>query len=52
VQTYPSKSLDAGLLLLPMVGFLPPSDPRIIGKRRSSQLLMHRPTRSSSASLT
>jgi GH15 family glucan-1,4-alpha-glucosidase len=28
-QTYGSKSLDASLLLLPLVGFLPPSDPRI-----------------------
>jgi GH15 family glucan-1,4-alpha-glucosidase len=31
VQSYGSKELDASLLLLPSVGFLPPSDPRIIG---------------------
>jgi len=31
VQAYGSKALDASLLLLPLVGFLPPSDPRIIG---------------------
>ena len=31
VQAYGSKALDASLLLLPLVGFLPPEDPRIIG---------------------
>ncbi|MGH7096861.1 MAG: glycoside hydrolase family 15 protein [Stellaceae bacterium] len=31
VQAYGSKTHDAALLLLPLVGFLPPSDPRIIG---------------------
>jgi GH15 family glucan-1,4-alpha-glucosidase len=31
VQAYGSKFLDASLLLLPIVGFLPPSDPRIQG---------------------
>ena len=31
VQSYGSKSLDASLLLIPMVGFLPPSDHRIRG---------------------
>jgi len=31
VQYYGSKELDAGLLLLPLVGFLPPDDPRIQG---------------------
>lgn len=35
VQAYGSKTLDASLLLLPMVGFLPPSDPRIIGTVRA-----------------
>ena len=30
VQSYGSRELDASLLLLPMVGFLPPSDPRIL----------------------
>jgi len=31
VQYYGSKELDASLLLLPLVGFLPPDDPRIVG---------------------
>jgi GH15 family glucan-1,4-alpha-glucosidase len=31
VQSYGSKLLDASLLQLPLVGFLPPSDPRIRG---------------------
>ena len=31
VQSYGSDDLDAALLLLPQVGFLPPSDPRIVG---------------------
>jgi GH15 family glucan-1,4-alpha-glucosidase len=31
VQAYGSKTHDAALLLLPLVGFLPPSDPRILG---------------------
>jgi GH15 family glucan-1,4-alpha-glucosidase len=31
VQSYDSKRLDASVLLLPLVGFLPPSDPRIGG---------------------
>jgi GH15 family glucan-1,4-alpha-glucosidase len=31
VQFYGSKDLDASLLLLPLVGFLPPEDPRIRG---------------------
>jgi GH15 family glucan-1,4-alpha-glucosidase len=35
VQAYGSKSLDASLLLLPLVGFLSPSDPRIIGTVRA-----------------
>jgi len=35
VQAYGSKALDASLLLLAMVGFLPPSDPRIIGTVRA-----------------
>jgi GH15 family glucan-1,4-alpha-glucosidase len=41
VQAYGSKELDASLLLLPIVGFLPASDPRIIGtvKQIESQLL-------------
>jgi GH15 family glucan-1,4-alpha-glucosidase len=31
VQYYGSKELDASLLLIPLVGFLPPDDPRICG---------------------
>jgi GH15 family glucan-1,4-alpha-glucosidase len=31
VQAYGSKQLDASLLLIPLVGFLPPEDPRIRG---------------------
>ncbi len=31
VQSYGSEELDASLLLLPTVGFLPPNDPRIRG---------------------
>ena len=34
VQSYGSKQVDASLLLLPLVGFLPPNDPRIIGTVR------------------
>jgi len=31
VQAYDGRELDASLLLLPVVGFLPPDDPRIVG---------------------
>ncbi len=31
VQSYGAKQLDASLLLLPLVGFLPPDDPRVRG---------------------
>jgi GH15 family glucan-1,4-alpha-glucosidase len=31
VRAYGSRELDASLLLLPAVGFLPPDDPRIVG---------------------
>jgi GH15 family glucan-1,4-alpha-glucosidase len=31
VQSYGSKRLDASLLLLPSVGFLPPDEPRVVG---------------------
>ena len=31
VRSYGGKELDASLLLLPRIGFLPPDDPRIIG---------------------
>ncbi len=30
-QSYGSKELDASVLMIPMVGFLPPGDPRVIG---------------------
>ena len=35
VQAYGSKRLDASLLLMPLVGFLPPSDPRVQGTLRA-----------------
>ena len=35
VQAYRSKALDASLLLLPLVGFLPPTDARIVGTVRA-----------------
>jgi len=35
VQSYGSKELDASLLALPLVGFLPASDPRMIGTVRA-----------------
>jgi GH15 family glucan-1,4-alpha-glucosidase len=31
VQYYGSQELDASLLRIPLVGFLPPSDPRVVG---------------------
>jgi GH15 family glucan-1,4-alpha-glucosidase len=31
VQYYGSKGLDAALLMIPLVGFLPPGDPRVVG---------------------
>jgi GH15 family glucan-1,4-alpha-glucosidase len=30
-QSYGSKELDAATLLIPLVGFLPPEDPRVVG---------------------
>jgi len=35
VQAYGSKQLDANLLLIPLVGFLPPEDPRVRGTLRA-----------------
>jgi GH15 family glucan-1,4-alpha-glucosidase len=35
VQAYGSKLLDASLLLLPLVGFLPPDEPRVRGTIRA-----------------
>jgi len=34
VQSYGSKELDASLLFIPLVGFLPPSDPRVVSTVR------------------
>jgi len=31
VQAYGSQDLDASLLMVPLVGFLPPDDPRVVG---------------------
>ena len=31
VQYYGAKGLDASLLLIPILGFLPPQDPRVLG---------------------
>jgi GH15 family glucan-1,4-alpha-glucosidase len=31
VQYYGGKDLDASLLMIPLVGFLPPTDPRVVG---------------------
>ena len=36
-QSFGSQRLDASLLLLPIVGFLPPDDPRIRGTLRAAQ---------------
>jgi GH15 family glucan-1,4-alpha-glucosidase len=35
VQSYGAKELDASLLLLPVMGFLPPHDPRVISTVRA-----------------
>ncbi len=35
VQSYGSRQLDASLLRIPLVGFLPPSDPRVVGTVRA-----------------
>jgi GH15 family glucan-1,4-alpha-glucosidase len=39
VQSYGSQCLDASLLMLPLVGFLPPTDPRI--KRTIAEIEKH-----------
>ncbi|HVY27069.1 MAG TPA: glycoside hydrolase family 15 protein [Polyangiaceae bacterium] len=42
VQHYGSRELDASLLMLPLVGFLPPQDPRIVGTVKAiEQDLLH-----------
>jgi GH15 family glucan-1,4-alpha-glucosidase len=40
VQSYGSNRLDASLLLLPLVGFLPPSDPRVLGTIEAVEKLL------------
>ncbi len=41
-QSYGSKQLDAAVLQLPLVGFLPPTDPRIVGTVQAiERTLMH-----------
>jgi len=42
VQSYGSKMLDASILLLPAVGFLPPSDPRVLGTLAAVETYMMR----------
>ncbi|HYB43295.1 MAG TPA: glycoside hydrolase family 15 protein [Candidatus Methylomirabilis sp.] len=37
VQHYGSKALDASLLMIPLVGFLPATDPRMLGTVRAIQ---------------
>jgi len=34
-QSYESKNTDAALLMIPLVGFLPPEDPRVLGTVRA-----------------
>jgi GH15 family glucan-1,4-alpha-glucosidase len=36
-QSYGSDQLDASLLMIPLVGFLPPSDPRVVATVRAIQ---------------
>lgn len=56
MQYYGSDQLDASLLMIPLVGFLPPKDPRVVGTVRAIQRdlmmggLVHRyhPTQSGS----
>jgi GH15 family glucan-1,4-alpha-glucosidase len=42
VESYGSRLLDASILLLPAVGFLPPSDPRICGTIEAIEKYMMR----------
>jgi GH15 family glucan-1,4-alpha-glucosidase len=37
VQSYDAELLDASLLMLPELGFLPPTDPRVVGTMRAVQ---------------
>ncbi len=36
-QSYGSQELDAATLLIPLVGFLPPDDPRVVGTLRATE---------------
>jgi GH15 family glucan-1,4-alpha-glucosidase len=42
VESYGSRLLDASVLLLPAVGFLPPSDPRVRGTIEAIEIYMMR----------
>ena len=42
VESYGSKLLDASILLLPSVGFLKPSDPRVLGTLRAIEKYLMR----------
>jgi GH15 family glucan-1,4-alpha-glucosidase len=42
VQSYDSKELDASLLMLPLVGFLPADDPRMLGTVEAIARDLHR----------
>jgi GH15 family glucan-1,4-alpha-glucosidase len=42
VESYGSQLLDASILLLPAVGFLPPSDPRVLGTLEAIEKYMMR----------
>jgi GH15 family glucan-1,4-alpha-glucosidase len=37
VESYGSQLLDASILLLPSVGFLPPNDPRVLGTLKATE---------------
>ncbi len=42
VESYGSQMLDASILLLPSVGFLPPNDPRVLGTLEATERHMMR----------
>jgi GH15 family glucan-1,4-alpha-glucosidase len=42
VESYGSQLLDASILLLPSVGFLPPNDPRVLGTLKATERYMMR----------
>ena len=42
VESYGSQLLDASILMLPSVGFLPPSDPRVLGTLEAIERYMMR----------